>query len=63
MKAIIFSLRDPLEHNKTLVYKSIFGGETAAIVQSLSDWSCELYDQDTSAFNENKTLQYCFRKS
>lgn len=45
-QAILVALRNTLEHNPAVVYKSIFIGETIDLVESISDWNCTPIDID-----------------
>jgi radical SAM superfamily enzyme YgiQ (UPF0313 family) len=44
--ALIFALRNAVEHNPAVVYKAVFLGETIDLVQRRPGWSCRALDFD-----------------
>ena len=42
--AKIFAVNNSLEHNATIVYRSIFLGETHQLITSRSNWEAQCYD-------------------
>lgn len=44
--AVLFALRNNLEHNPAVVYKCIFAGETISLIEKRPHWSCQLIDFD-----------------
>lgn len=45
--ALVFALRNRLEHNPAVVYKTVFLGETVSLIEALPDWTCTPIDLDT----------------
>lgn len=44
--ALLFALRNAVEHNPAVVYKTVFLGETIDLVQQRPGWSCQSIDFD-----------------
>jgi len=55
-KVILFALRNALEHNPAVVYRTVFVGETAALIESFPGWVCESIDVDIDNVSLTKVI-------
>jgi len=55
-KVVLFALRNALEHNPATVYRTIFVGETAAVIEAFPGWECETVDIDIDDVSLTKVI-------